>query len=888
MADNIENPEGELPEGQPLREPVHEPVHDYEAETVVYEPEPVEQNYTLDDVEEEANQRRNNLLLGGLLILAILVGALLLYIFLNRDGGSGGLIPITPSPDTSDQSWNRVRTAGRMVVGTSLDNPPFSYRDAQFQPTGFDIALIQEIANRLGVGTEIRDMAFDSLGNALNQGQVDVAIAAISITPEREQQLDFSNVYYVGEEGILARADSPITAVASLSDMAGRRIGVQRGSVYEAWLQRDLVDSGITAAGNLLVYETADAVVRDLREQRLDLAILDRRPAEAAVGQGGVKLVGSGLNPQRYAIAVRPGAEALRGQLNAALLQLQNESRLNQLIQQYLNVNPGDIITPAPTTPVQPTTPPVIDPTAAPCSNGMRFIADLNLDDNNMQSPPPVSPGQAFSKGWRIQNSGTCAWTTSFRLVFVSGNVPGASMGGQPTPVQAFVQPGQQYDMFVNLVAPLAPGVYQGVWQMVDEQNRPFGDRIWVGITVPSPATATPQPTQTPSPSIQFTVNSTDIVQGQCVTFTWNVQNASAVFFFAQGEAWQNNQVTPQNTRVVCPANTTTYFLRVTKPGGGVEERQIAINVRPSVGAPVIALFNASPAQVTAGQCVQLQWDVQGSVTRVTVSNQFRVIWDNAPVRGNTQDCTGAPATVEYRLQATGPGGASQALGYVNVVSPATATPVPTAVPSEPIIDAFEITPTQIQTGQCVQISWRASGATWLVRLLRNNVLVLDNAGLTGSAQDCLQTAGTIVYQLVASTAGGQSTSRDQSVLVTEAPPVNPLAGKSFDLAALNNNPLITDTLISVTFDADGRMNGNGGCNNFSGRYTAENGTITVTDISIGRVMCVIPEGVMEQEQAFIDALRAAVVFELSPDNGLLIMRNIVRDEVLRFTGRAR
>jgi len=888
MADNIENPEGDLPVGEPLREPAHEPVHDYEAETVVYEPEPSEQNYTLDDVEEEATRRRSGLLWGGLIVATALAAALLLYIFLGRDGGNGGSVTVTPPPGTSDQSWNRVRSAGRMVVGSSLDNPPFSYRDEQFQPTGFDIALIQEMANRLGVGTEIRDMAFDSLGNALLQGQVDVAIAAISITPEREQQVDFSNVYYVGEEGILARADSPITSITSLSDMAGRRIGVQRGSVYEAWLQRDLVDSGITAAGNLFVYETADAVVRDLREQRLDLSVLDRQPAEAAVGQGGVKLVGGGLYPQRYAIAVRQGADALRGQLNAALLQLQNEGRLTQLIQQYLNVAPDDIITPAPTTPVQPTTPPVVEPTAAPCANGMRFIADLNLDDNNMQSPPPVSPGQAFSKGWRIQNSGTCAWTTAYRLVFVSGNVPGASMGGQPTPVQGFVQPGQQYDIFVNLVAPLAPGVYQGVWQMVDEQNRPFGDRIWVGITVPSPATATPLPTQTPSPTIQFTVNTTDIVQGQCVTFSWNVQNATAVYFYAQGEAWQNNQVTPQNTRVVCPATTTTYFLRVSKPDGGVEERQIVINVRPSVGAPVIALFTASPPQVTAGQCVQLQWDVQGSVTRVTVSNQFRVIWDNAPVRGNTQDCTGAPATVEYRLQATGPGGVSQALDHVNVVSPATATPVPTAVPSEPIIDAFEVTPTQIQTGQCVQISWRTSGATWLVRLLRNNVLVLDNAGLTGSAQDCLQTAGTIVYQLVASTAGGQSTSRDQSVLVTEAPPVNPLAGKSFDLAALNNNPLIPETLITATFDADGRLNGSGGCNNYSGRYTAENGTITVTDLSIGRVTCVIPEGVMEQEQAFIDALRAAVVFELSPDNGLLIMRNIVREEVLRFTGRAR
>ena len=124
----------------------------------------------------------------------------------------------------------------------------------------------QLFAGRLGVGTDIRDIAFDSLFTALDQQQIDVAIAAISVTPEREQLANFSTVYYVGEEGILAQANSAITTITTLSDLAGRRIGVQRGSVYETWLQRDLVDTGLTQASNIFVYETVDAAVRDLRE----------------------------------------------------------------------------------------------------------------------------------------------------------------------------------------------------------------------------------------------------------------------------------------------------------------------------------------------------------------------------------------------------------------------------------------------------------------------------------------------------------------------------------------------------------------------------------------------------------------------------------------------
>ncbi len=876
MADNLEGRNQDF-DDQPI----------YDDDTRAYESDPPDQNYVLDEIEAvEAAESGLSWLLVGLIALAAIVAGLLIYYFLFNNGGGGTIIGPVETPIPGDDSWNRVRNSGRLVVGTSLDYPPFAYRNAQFQPDGFDIALISDIANRLGVGTEIKDMAFDSLGNALNNGQVDVAIAAISVTAEREELVDFSNIYWIGEEGTLARTDSTVPPITSLSSMAGWRIGVQRGSVYETWLQRDLVDTGITQAGNLFVYETTDAAVRDLREQRLDLVVLDRRVAESYVAQGGVKLVGSGMNPQRYAIAMRNGADALRTQINSALTQLQNEGQIAILAQQYLGVGPGTIITPpAPTatTPAQPTTPPT-QPTTAPCVNGMRFVADLNLDDNNMQSPPPISPGQPFSKGWRIQNSGTCAWTTAYRLVFVSGNVPGASMGGQPTPIAGFVAAGQQYDMFVNLVAPLTPGVYQGIWQMVDDQNRPFGDRIWVGITVPAAATATPPPTQTPSPSIQFTVDRNNILQGECVTFNWNVQNASAVYFYAQGEAWQNNQVSPQGARVACPATTTTYFLRVLNPNGTVEERQIAITVRPNVNAPTIAQFVASPSQVTTGQCVTLQWDVQGQVNRVTISNQFRVIWDNAPSRGNTQDCTGGqPTTIEYRIQANGPGGTSQALDHVNVVNPATATPVPTAPPSQPIIDSFNVTPAQIETGQCVQITWNTSGATWLVRLLRNNVLVLDNAALAGSAQDCLQYAGSYSYQLVASTAGGQSTSRSQSVLVTAAPPTNPLANQTFALESLNGAPILANTNVTITFKDDGTLNGSGGCNNYSGRYTANNGQITVSEVNQTNMMCMDPPGIMEQEGAYINALRAAATFEIPGMSLQLIIRNAASQEILRY-----
>lgn len=69
------------------------------------------------------------------------------------------------------------------------------------------MALIREIGNKLEVQTEISDFAFASLPDTLRIGQIDVAMAALSITAEREAVADFTNIYYVGEDGILANQD---------------------------------------------------------------------------------------------------------------------------------------------------------------------------------------------------------------------------------------------------------------------------------------------------------------------------------------------------------------------------------------------------------------------------------------------------------------------------------------------------------------------------------------------------------------------------------------------------------------------------------------------------------------------------------------------------------
>ena len=141
----------------------------------------------------------------------------------------------------------------RLVVGTSADYYPFEYYTPDFKIDGFDIALIREIGQRLGMEVEIKDFAFDGLGGALELGHIDVAIGAISVTPERAAQVDFSDIYFIGEDGVLASDASDIEEVPTY-ELGSYRVGVQSGSVYEDLIENDLVETGILPVDQFFVY----------------------------------------------------------------------------------------------------------------------------------------------------------------------------------------------------------------------------------------------------------------------------------------------------------------------------------------------------------------------------------------------------------------------------------------------------------------------------------------------------------------------------------------------------------------------------------------------------------------------------------------------------------
>jgi len=150
--------------------------------------------------------------------------------------------------------------------------------------------------------------------------------------------------------------------------------------------------------------------------------------------------------------------------------------------------------TPSPTPIHTPT--PTITTTAEPCTMSAILISDVSIPAGTI-----LTPGQQFTKTWRLQNTGTCAWE-GYKLVYVRGNRMG---GNSPSSIRN-IQAGEVFDLSLELTAPSYHGFYEGVWQIQSEKGSLIGPELKVIVGIPTP---TPSPTATPTATATSTATAT-------------------------------------------------------------------------------------------------------------------------------------------------------------------------------------------------------------------------------------------------------------------------------------------------------------------------------------------------------------------------------------------
>ncbi len=168
-----------------------------------------------------------------------------------------------------------IKAKGKLVVGTEAQYAPFEFKDLNANFVGCDMWLAQQIADALGVELEVMDMAFDGIIPAIKSGQVDVGIAAFTVTEERAKEIDFSEVYQKDEQMLIVKKGNE-DVYTTKESLAGQQVGAQRGTVQSQLIQSALPESTLfeldkwptlameVANGNIAAIVVDGAVGNDL------------------------------------------------------------------------------------------------------------------------------------------------------------------------------------------------------------------------------------------------------------------------------------------------------------------------------------------------------------------------------------------------------------------------------------------------------------------------------------------------------------------------------------------------------------------------------------------------------------------------------------------------
>lgn len=196
---------------------------------------------------------------GLILCLAVVAGC--------ADNSSSG----TTSSAEADAKIESIKQAGKLILATSADYPPFethTIADGNDEITGWDIDLAKLIAEKLGVELEINDLSFDAVLTALGSGQADLVIAGLGQTAERDESFDPSIPYYTTTNVMLV-AKGQESTYSDLASFAGKKIGAQEGT-----LQVDLVKEFLPDSQPDVVKNIADLVLA-LKSGQIDGLLLD-------------------------------------------------------------------------------------------------------------------------------------------------------------------------------------------------------------------------------------------------------------------------------------------------------------------------------------------------------------------------------------------------------------------------------------------------------------------------------------------------------------------------------------------------------------------------------------------------------------------------------------
>ena len=206
----------------------------------------------------------------------------------------------------SGKSLEDVQSAGKLVMATSPDFPPFESLEGS-EVVGIEVEILEKFAEAIGVELEIKQMDFDSVLPGVQSGKYDVGVSGITITEDRKKNADFTNPYFMASQAIVVLKDSNIKSKA---DLKGKKISVQTGTTAEEFCMAEGYE--------VLAYQANNDACSALTSGKVDAWVVDNEVAIdlSAKTNGATIVLDEAMTSEPYGFAFPKGSETLVAEFN--------------------------------------------------------------------------------------------------------------------------------------------------------------------------------------------------------------------------------------------------------------------------------------------------------------------------------------------------------------------------------------------------------------------------------------------------------------------------------------------------------------------------------------------------------------------------------------------
>ena len=234
-----------------------------------------------------------------------------------------------PAETTEETAEMTTVEAGVLHMATNAAFPPYEMISDNGGFEGIDVEIATEIARKLGLELVVDDMEFGSVITSVQSGKSDIAMAGLTVTEERKQNVDFTTSYATGIQVIIVPEDSDILTVDDLAN--DKMIGVQDGTTGYIYCSDDYGEDHITS------YTNGAMAIEALKGGKVDAVVIDNEPARAFVAANdGLKILDTEYIVENYAIGVSKDNPGLCKAVNDALTELIADGTVQMIVDKYI------------------------------------------------------------------------------------------------------------------------------------------------------------------------------------------------------------------------------------------------------------------------------------------------------------------------------------------------------------------------------------------------------------------------------------------------------------------------------------------------------------------------------------------------------------------------